>query len=351
MKKAMVYSPYWDTLGGGEKYCAAVAEVLMQLGYKVTIAWNDDRLITKLVDRFDIDLTQARIDNEAFLDITTGNFWHKKRSMWSYDLVFFVSDGSLPFLFGQKKNLLHFQVPFHDVGGKSVVNRLKKMTIDQVVCNSRFTKKIVDAEYGFFSQVLHPPATMIEPGKKEKVILSVGRFDNLMQSKRQDVMIEAFGELQAQEWKLVLAGGVLHGNDEVERLKRMIGNLNIILVTNPSWEEMKQHFQSASIYWHAAGYDVDLDQFPEQAEHFGISVVEAMSAEAVPVVFNGGGLREIVNSGKNGFLWKTQADLVKYTLQLIKSSKLMKKMSEAAAAQSLNYSMEEFERGFKKLIS
>jgi glycosyltransferase involved in cell wall biosynthesis len=42
------------------------------------------------------------------------------------------------------------------------------------------------------------------------------------------------------------------------------------------------------------GYGQDLDAHPESAEHFGIAIVEAMSAGIIPLAFNAGGPREIL---------------------------------------------------------
>ena len=45
-----------------------------------------------------------------------------------------------------------------------------------------------------------------------------------------------------------------------------------------------------------------------RVEHFGISVVEAMAAGAVPLAVGKGGVGEIITPGENGILWDTVAD-------------------------------------------
>ncbi len=48
--------------------------------------------------------------------------------------------------------------------------------------------------------------------------------------------------------------------------------------------ELADLYARASIFWHAAGLGEDAEDDPNRMEHFGISIVEAMSAGAVPVV-------------------------------------------------------------------
>ena len=73
-------------------------------------------------------------------------------------------------------------------------------------------------------------------------------------------------------------------------------------------------YGKSSIYWHATGYGEDN---PKKFEHFGISTVEAMAAECIPVVINLGGQPEIVEQSVNGFLWNSIPELKKFSLKLV----------------------------------
>jgi glycosyltransferase involved in cell wall biosynthesis len=72
----------------------------------------------------------------------------------------------------------------------------------------------------------------------------------------------------------------------------------------------------ASLYWHGAGLGEDAERHPERFEHFGISVVEAMAAGAVPLVFGAAGPAEIVQDGVNGRHWSTLDELAELTVEL-----------------------------------
>jgi glycosyltransferase involved in cell wall biosynthesis len=350
LPKAGIYSPYWDTGGGGEKYILGVIKTLFKLGFEVEIFWPHEQLTADSLSRFGVDIQQARINKTAYKIIKqSGRWWVKKQLEQVYDLLFFVSDGSVPWLFG-RQNLLHFQVPFHQVKGRSVINRLKLNRIQSVICNSQFTKRVIDKEFGVKSMVLYPPVTQITPGQKQKLILSVGRFDNLLHSKRHDALIKAFSRLHRPDWRLVLAGGVLNQDQEINILQEAAKDLPVEILTNPDYQPLCKLYQTASIYWHASGFGQDLKLYPERAEHFGISTVEAMSAGAVPVVFNGGGQREIIQDNLNGYLWNNLEELTVITQNLIDNETKRQTIAHAARERAVKFNEEAFTHGFTDLL-
>jgi glycosyltransferase involved in cell wall biosynthesis len=67
-----------------------------------------------------------------------------------------------------------------------------------------------------------------------------------------------------------------------------------------------------------------------------------MSAGAVPLVYNGGGPREIVENGVNGFLWSDPDELVAQTRRLLEDSALRETMAARAATDSRRFGVQEF---------
>jgi glycosyltransferase involved in cell wall biosynthesis len=339
--RAAIYNPYLDTLGGGERYTLSFANALAKNCWKVDIEWKDEEIKPISESRFGISLDNIDI----VPNIKKGD---------GYDLCFWVSDGSIPTL-SARKNILHFQVPFHDVGGKSLLNRMKIFRINKIVCNSNFTKTIIDKEYGVTSEVIYPPVPVeeIRPRRKENSIIYVGRFSQLKQSKRQDVLIKAFKKLfdgGFSDWKLILAGGVELGvGDFVTKLRKMSEGYPIEIIESPDFKTLKELYGKSKIFWSASGYGEDEDKFPEKVEHFGMTVVEAMTAGAVPFIYSAGGHKEIVNEN-NGFLWTSVGELIKKTKKNIKNPSEMKKIAERSKQDSKLYSTEEFERHVLKLI-
>ncbi len=344
MKKASIFNPYLDTLGGGERYTMAVATTLAKNGYEVDIEWKNPSIKQDLENRFGINLK----DINFISDIKRGD---------GYDLCFWVGDGSIPTLHA-RKNFLHFQIPFQNVKGKSLLNKMKLFRVHKVICNSEFTKKIVDKEYGFSDKsiVIYPPVDIkkFRPKKqKENIILYVGRFSRLTQSKRQDVLIKVFKKLykQKKNWKLILAGGTEVGADEYfEQLKSDAKSFPIEILESPKFDKISDLFARAKIFWSASGYGVDENTSPQKVEHFGITVVEAMSAGVVPIVFSAGGHKEIINNGINGFLWTKKNTLINKTIALIDDSKILRNISDTAKKDSNKYGYERFEKEFLSLL-
>lgn len=339
--RAAIHNPYLDTLGGGERYTMTVAHILKKHGWDVEVEWKDPKIVGLLEERLGINLSGI----EIVPDISKGA---------GYDLVFWLSDGSISMLFG-KKNILHFQTPFHDIGGKSLFNKLKLLKIKSVVCNSRFTKNFIDKEYGVKSVVIYPPVAVEEftSTKKENIILSVGRFSRLQQSKRQDILVNVFKKMTSKlkDWKLVLIGGSdVGGSEFVQYLQQQAKRYPIEILENLPFSEIKKFYARAKIFWSAAGYGIDENKEPEKVEHFGITVVEAMAAGCVPIVQRKGGHKEIIKDGKNGFLWDGINQLEQITLNLIKNEKLRQDVLKEGKEDAEKFSQKRFEEEILKLV-
>lgn len=340
--KAAIFNPYLDTLGGGERYTISFAKVLSRVGYDVYLQWDNREIAEKIKQRFGIALD----DINFVKDIKRGE---------GYDVCFWVSDGSIPLL-RARKNFLHFQVPFKNVGGKSLLNKMKLFRIDKIICNSYFTKSFIDEEYGVNSIVIYPPVDVlsIKPKKKENIILSVARFSQLAQSKRQDILIESFKKLLKKGlsgWKLILAGGSDVGAGEfLNGLKKSAKGFPIEILENLPFKKLVSLYGRSKIFWSATGFGVNANKYPMRVEHFGISVVEAMAAGSVPLVYNAGGHREIVDNGKNGYSWSEVKDLVKLTLMLSRDKQKLDKLSKACIVSSKDFGYESFEEKVRAII-
>lgn len=324
------YSPYLDSLAGGERYVLTLASHWSKV-HDVSIFWDVPSILKKTEIRFDIDLSRVKTVENVF---RTRNIFKKIMVSWGYDLIFFLTDGSIPTTFA-KYNILHFQVPFQHIP----IHPIKLARYQAVVCNSDFTKRHIDKRLGKKAVVIYPPVTPIKKSaKKKNMILSVGRFHPL---KKQDVLIEAFRKIQGYE--LVFAGGLLPADEPyLKRLKLAAKNLRVRFVPNISFEKMVEVYNQARIYWHGAGYH---ETNPERMEHFGITTVEAMSAGAIPVVYHGGGLPEIVREGKDGYLWANTDELLEKTKKVI-----MRSDTFSAVNRAKEFSTEKFTASFDRLL-
>lgn len=351
-----VYSPYLDTLGGGERYVLTIAEVLSKqhrvdllLDSNLSLL-NINELKSKIKQRLNLDLSNI---NCIQAPIGVGNIIDRLMFFRKYDYLFCLTDGSL-FYSTSKNSLLHIQSPLPSFANNSPWFKFKQRSWKKVLFNSKFTKQNVEKVLTIPAQVIYPPVDIdaLKPTTKKKYILSVGRFFGHLKIKKHELMIDSFKTLYKEKamnkWSLHLVGSAAEGDfDYVEELKQRSRDLPITLYPNLAFRKLIDLYSQSSIYWHAAGFG---EVEPTKMEHFGISTVEAMAAGAVPVVINLGGQKEIVEQGISGFLWDTPKQLEEKSILLIKDNLLMKKMSLEARTRAFLFGKQQFADQINALI-
>lgn len=333
------YSPYLDGVSGGERYVLALAGHWSRM-HHVDVFWNDPTILEKARERLHVDIRKVHVVPNVFQH---GNLLEKLLITRTYDLMFFLSDGSVPMSLA-KHNMLHFQVPFASVS----LHWWKLNRYDVIVCNSNFTKNNLDPALRAKASVIYPPVItkVTRSTKKEKIILSVGRFHP---AKKQNVLIDAFKRMKQANWRLVCVGGLLPADKEyVSSLTRSAAGHSINIVTNGTYAELQSYYRKASLYWHAAGFG---ESDPKLQEHFGISTVEAMAYGCVPVVYRGGGLVEIVKEAKNGYLWDTPEEFINKTSEIIRNPSQSAGLVKHGIAGSRNFDETKFFTEFDELLT
>ncbi|MEO6060301.1 MAG: glycosyltransferase [Thermoflexales bacterium] len=223
---------------------------------------------------------------------------------------------------------------------------------DAVFANSEYSRRWVRHFWRRDAEVLYPPIEMIPPLPKKNLILHVGRFFVGGHNKKHAVLVEAFrdllGRLPAGErWELHLAGGITPGAEHqayADRIQARAAGLPVRFHLGIDHAGLADLIGRARIYWHATGYGVDLGRYPDRAEHFGMSVAEAMSAGAVPVVFAAGGPAEIVTGGRDGLIWRAPSELMNQTLALLADPARWAALSAAAMARARDFETDAFTR-------
>lgn len=239
-------------------------------------------------------------------------------------------------------------------------------TYQKILTYSHFAQKWIRNYWKMKATVIAPPVDLLykkynlKNTKKHNWICSVGRFFTLGHGKKQEVMIEAFKKLcdkTDKKWELHLVGGLGDEPSSIEffkKLKEMSKGYPIFFHTNASRQQVEEVYLRSEIYWHATGFGEDESYQPIKFEHFGIAPIEALSAKCIPILFNGGGLVEIINTvglDHSRNLFKNIDELVNNTIffQNEKNQKLdwdniFKKIDES-------YSFEAFKNNFLKLLS
>lgn len=355
--KIGIYSPYLDTLGGGERYILTIAE---QLSGKYQV----ELLLDSHLATLDIDQLKGKIKQRLNLNLAAvkavkaplgrgSNFFKRLSFFKSYDFLFCVTDGSL-FYSSAKNSFLHIQTPLASFDSDNPWFSFKQRSWKKVLYNSKFTKDHVEKFLKILGVVIYPPVDVEEivPTAKKKQILNVGRFFGFLKTKKHEVMIDAFKTLdeghQAQGWSLHLVGSAGEGDmDYVAELKRRAKGSPISVYPNLPFSALTSLYAQSSIYWHAAGFG---ESDPVKMEHFGISTVEAMAGGCVPVVINLGGQKEIIEDGMSGWLWDSVEQLQAKTSLVINNKALREKMSLEARNRSKLFGKQEFVRKINALI-
>lgn len=328
-KTAVVYDKWLHQFGGAEMVACTIAKILKEQGWDVTFVSGKYVHLHKIKDKFGIDLS----------DIPFYEVWNHENRLRKLvegkDL--FVNLSFMDYSYGYaKRNIYytHFPTPIrgplfnmpleiaHITGlhvllpkqlRERVYNRIRAgiyfdmdkrlASYDLILANSKFTRKWIRRYWNLESAVLYPPVSN-DVGKihahKKKWICSLGRFFTLGHGKRQEVLIDAFRKLYDQgltDWELHLMGGV---GDEpsthrfMDILKAKAKGYPVIFHLNVPKVEVMEVLSTSRIYWHATGYGESETSNPMAFEHFGIAPVEAIESGCVPVLFNKGGLREIL---------------------------------------------------------
>lgn len=340
--KILIYSPYLNILGGGEQYLFQFADCFKD-EHEIFWVWKDPKILKKLTSRFQLELKNMKVLP----------FLPPRLRLREFDVIFVVSDGSVPFVpFG--KSILLFMSPFVKVGGKSLANQIKLKFIRKIVCFSEYTQKYIDAEFGVKSNLIYP-AVEVSPIKvlKENIILSVGRFITTLHQKKQESLIEAFIEIEQQlpKWQLILVGGTELGSERfVQTLRKKARGHRIAIKTDISASGLSRLYAQAKIYWHAAGFGADLRQNPQKAEHFGISIVEAMGNGTVPIVFNAGGPTEIVTP-QSGRVWNSLKELKELTQELAHNNQKREEIAGASKQRASIFNKQKFCERWHEIIT
>lgn len=354
--KVGLFDPYLDSLGGGEKYILTAAKCLASNRNDVSIFWDQSQ--EKVIKEGARKRFSVELDGIKFVP----NIFDKNTSLLNrllisrnYDAIIYLSDGSIPFLL--TKTIIHFQFPVEWVN-KTFITKLKMYKINNIICNSLFTKKFIDNKFQTNSQVIYPPATNYKnDSKKQNIILTVGRYNKIktgVSFKKHEVLIEVFKKMYDQglrNWDFHLVISFQdRDKEEINKLNNSAKDYPIKILENVLDKELKEEYCKSRIYWHASGFGEDLDKYPEYAEHFGISTVEAMSAGCVPVVIKAGGQLEIVQEEENGFLWSSKDELMEKTKKVIENRMLFEKLSEKAVEKASFFSPENFCKNINALI-
>jgi glycosyltransferase involved in cell wall biosynthesis len=366
-----IYDNAFHFIGGAQKYGLTIAQA-MQEEFDITLIVNTDISLAQLEKWYDLDLSLCSVkvlklsdfaDKEkkkgvfdaGEVDLKGNNPFHiVSKDSGNYD--FFINNCMLEMVYplsNISELVCHF--PEREISRFFHIDRYT-----HIIFNSQYTAEWIKKRWRLDPHVhIYPPVDMVTPLKpdtKDNIILSVSRFE-LGGNKQQLEMTRAFIKLRSlypeimKTWKFVMVGGSTPTNPYLERIKSVLSLVpdnQIELKVNISAEELKKIYQKAKVFWHFCGY---MQTDPARIEHFGMTTVEAMQSGCVPVVFNGGGQKEIIETQDSGFLFDDYEEMVAVTLDLLQNPSLISRISQNAYQRGKQFTKEIFKAKVKKHFS
>lgn len=319
----LLYTPYHLLPGGGERYLLTIAAGLSQSA-QVTLAtpYPYSRLRLRTLGR-ELSLNLEGVTLLTLEEATRGH---------GYDWSIVMGNEAVPRISGKgRRNLYICQFPFPLTESELIAHWRHAEDYECLVVYSQYAQ--YHLRQALFAlgrsapdiHVVHPSAALVSSptqSPKKPMILGVGRFFTDAHAKRQDLMIEAFKQLYpAQPHAQLHLAGSLSVDPEARAyyaaLQRSAEGLPVYFHPNVSPEQLAQLYRQSSLYWHLSGYGLEEAKDAYRCEHFGITVVEAMSAGCIPLVVNRGGPPGIVQQGVTGHIFETLDELIHLSHQIL----------------------------------
>ncbi|NBW83150.1 glycosyltransferase family 1 protein [bacterium] len=242
-----------------------------------------------------------------------------------------------------------------------------------MLCNSSYTRDYSLTTWEYPAErvnILHPPihfdesATLPEEksslsSQKQKKVLHVGRFNPSNHNKNQLLIIQSFMKSMSAShgWSLDLVGNV--NSDEQSKkyfavCKKLAeesqGAVNVH--SGLSLQQLNDLMKQSLVYVHATGADLPAGEHPEKCEHLGLSILEGAAAGCIPVVFNRGGIFDILSAGKSCITFSSQEELthVFSMLETIWHSPLRFELQKNAFMAARNNSFKNFTRRLAQFL-
>lgn len=354
----LVTHPSLNAGGGSERLCLAIIESLKEKGHNVTLAtfeetrWENTENFFGTVFKPDVEIVKPRFFGySAYGELL--NFHRLLSPLYkSYDVVIISCTSPWFYCPAARKTIIYMIPPVcHMNGFKRMylasyvfIQRLflKRAKNKIVLTNSSFSSKVIKSIYSLNCEVLYPPVDVekfYSSSKKEDLIVSVGRYDPF---KRFELLIKAFAHIK--NGKCVIVGSIY---DRVsfrylEKLRQLANRLKlndrVTLLVNSSLIKLRNILSKAKVYVHCALF-----------EHFGISVVEAMSSGCVPVVHRSGGpYTDIIKYGKYGFSFEDE--LARQINLVLENNELFNEFSKKARQRVKIFNKERFKNEFLNFV-
>ncbi len=166
--------------------------------------------------------------------------------------------------------------------------------------------------------------------KNDIVIVFVGR---LAEEKNVEFLLKAHQKLvkKHNNLKLLIVGDGPDKEKFSSLAKELKITKNVIFTGKVAWSEIPYYYHIANIFTTAS-----------KSETQGLTVIEAMASNIVPVVIKDEAFHGTVINDLNGFVFETEAEYIQCILKLYSDKKLRKTLAEQARIQSEHLSSSQY---------
>ena len=165
----------------------------------------------------------------------------------------------------------------------------------------------------------------------KQIVLYVGRIEPL---KGIDILLQSLAMLEeGSDTRLLIVGGSLEGDEELDRLKNMAEELGlgerVTFTGSVSQTDLPIYYAAADVF-----------VLPSHYESFGLVALEAMACGTPVVASRVGGLKTFIKHGESGYLipWRCPDPFAQRIETLLANETLRKSMGAAARTKALEMS-------------
>ena len=308
--RALIIHALFDILGGGELFALRLAQALIEQGFDVEILTATPVDQVKLREIYgDIKLPRVKVrrvkETEYLSRLFPGRLVRLRRliiyrkylsfiekARREFDIVFDTQSNlptpadisyiHFPALLPTKRGGLYWTIYNHLVN--ALAWKLKIPRSGRVLVNSTWTAHIVYLVYGVVPEVLYPPVDVeyfseaASSESRDRLIITISRFTP---EKELDKILDI--AKNTPDYHFIIAGSTGPGSEKelslLKAKKERLGLFNVEFKPSLPRHELRRLLSEAMFYLH-----------PPFIEHFGIAVIEAMSAGLVPIVYKDGGV-------------------------------------------------------------
>lgn len=364
----------FNTAGGGERVSLEIANVLRSKGAKVIYVTNSFSAMKNVAEFFGLPSDYDVIEIHHFLEKIlgyTGRFIRYRRLLLlqnglsklsdikkSSDVL--IIDTATNYIFNVDVSYIHYPLVRSTYESDSyylklydwIIKRKVKKTHGKpriILTNSHWTARLINETLGVNSEVVQPPVDvdyfMYDGREKEKIIVTISR---LTPEKNLKLLPIVASKIWDYDWFLIGSMGVT--NLELETSRRVLREIekearklrvkNFHVLTNVPRNKLRDLLLRARFYVHPL--------FPE---HFGISVVEAISAGCIPIVYrDGGAWTDIVSPISENLGYNTLEEIPIIIRKLEEKKEELEELKIKAVKYSENFKAEVFRERFVDVL-